>query len=102
MPLLFCGSDGGRTPADSGLRDHKKRSSLQAFTEEIENASVRILDSPPRSGKTLRTYDFIPPKFHLTPPKYYSSLRRKIFIFTELLGISSGEVRLFGDAKDID
>ena len=71
-------------------------------SEEIVNSSVMVFDFPVRNGKTLRTYDFIPPKFHLTPPKYYSSLRRKIFIFTELLGISPGEVRLFVDAKDID
>lgn len=32
------------------------------------NSSVEIFDFPVRDGKTLRTYDFILPKFHFIPP----------------------------------
>ena len=50
-------------------------------TEEIVNSSVGIFDFPVRGGKTLRTYDFILPKFHLILPKRFLLPPWGIFIF---------------------
>ena len=44
---------------------------LRPRREEIGNFSVEIVHSPRRDWKILRTYDFIPPKFHFIPPKFY-------------------------------
>ena len=39
--------------------------------EEIADSLVGISDYPVRRRKILRTYDFIPPKFHFILPKFY-------------------------------
>ena len=69
--------------------------------EEIENPLVEISDYPVRGGKTLRTYDFIfpkfqfiLPKFHFILPKFYFAPPWRIFISTEQLRNPSVELKL--------
>ncbi|WP_298887007.1 hypothetical protein [uncultured Porphyromonas sp.] len=62
--------------------------------EEIENPLVEISDYPVRGGETLRTYDFILPKFHFILPKFYFGPPWGIFISTEQLRNSSVELKL--------
>ena len=43
-------------------------SSSTSLWREIENLLLEISDYPVRRRKILRTYDFILPKFHFSPP----------------------------------
>ena len=45
------------------------------------NSSVKVFDFPVRNGKTLRTFDFTLPKFHLILPKFCFSPPWRISIF---------------------
>ena len=50
--------------------------------EEPVNILVEISDYPVRGGKTLRTYDFILPKFHFILPKFYFGSPWENFVFS--------------------
>ena len=54
--------------------------------EEIENTLVGISDYLVRGGKILRTYDFIPPKFHFILPKFCFTSPWRFFVCYVAIG----------------
>ena len=64
-------------------------------------SSVKVFDFPVRDRKTLRNFDFILPKYHLIPPKFYFAPRWELKNNSvDIYGLLRGDQRLQGTIGD--